>query len=315
MIHEAGLEELQTHADTVCLEDASQDEINRALETADAAIVRVATVNGATMRQCPRLKVVAKHGVGYDNIDVETATELGIAVVTTPGANSDAVAEASISMMLGVLKRIMPAHQAVVENRYSERSSLGLGDVTGKCIGIIGAGRIGSRVARICGKGFNMRVIAYDPYLSSAQIESMGAEQASSLNQLLTFADVVSIHTPLNEKTHRMISVAELEMMKSSAVLINTARGPVVDQEALISALRAKRIRGAALDVFDPEPPPPDSPLYQLPNLLLSPHVAGVTEGSLRQMALDSAANVLDTFSGRQVNGLINPSMWSHRRK
>lgn len=314
-IHSIGLSELRANAETICLENASQEAIEQAIETADAAIIRVATISGATLKRCSRLKVIGKHGVGFDNIDVATATELGIAVVTTPGANADAVAETAVGMMLALLKRIPAAHRLVVENRFAERDALSLGDVTGKCIGIIGAGRIGSRVARICGKGFNMRVMAYDPYLSGDQIGSMGAEQATSLSQLLTFADVVTLHTPLNDKTRHMIGPAEFDAMKKTAILINTARGPIVDQAALVQALREKRIRGAALDVFDPEPPEADSPLFELPDLLLAPHIAGMSEGSLQRMAKDVAANVLAVLAGKQPSGLINPAMWPHRRQ
>jgi D-3-phosphoglycerate dehydrogenase / 2-oxoglutarate reductase len=281
---------------------------------ADATIVRNITVDKTVLDAAPRLKVIAKHGAGVDNIDMAAATARGIVVANVPGGNADAVAEATVALMLAALRRVPEVHRLVVTGGYNARFTLQFGQLFGRTLGLVGIGNIGARVARICARGFNMRVLAYDPVLSAPAIAERGAEKVDDLASLLAAADVVSLHLPLNEKTRHLICAAELAAMKPTAILVNAARGPLVDEDALAEALRAERIAGAGLDVLEVEPPAPDNPLLQLANVVLSPHTAGNTVDAARQLALASADIVIAVLSGRRPEGLLNHEAWERRR-
>ena len=263
----------------------------------------------------PRLKVIAKHGAGVDNIDLPAATARGIVVANVPGGNADAVAEAAVALMLATLRRVPEVHGHVVGGRYSARWTLRFGQLSERTLGLIGIGNVGARVAKICAHGFNMKVLAYDPALSRPEVEARGAEKVDDLNTLLGLADVVSLHVPLTSATFHLIGREALQAMKPTAILVNTARGPLVDEAALAEALAERRISGAGLDVFETEPPAPDNPLLQLANVVLSPHTAGSTEAADRTLAVASADIVVAVLSGRQPSGLLNPDVWEKRRQ
>ena len=316
-VHPAGIARLEGRSEVICLEaDCDRATASRALARADGLIVRLFAVDAAAMDAAPGLKVIGKHGVGVDNIDLAAATERGIVVANTPGLNATAVAEAAVSMMLSVLKCVPAQHRAVVEHRFFEvRNQARLGELTGKTLGVIGAGPAGGKVAQICARGFAMRVLVYDPYIGDDRVAALGAERAPTLRALLAAADVVTVHTPLSDETRSMIDAAALAQMRPSAILINTARGPVVDEAALARALADGKIRGAGLDVFADEPPAADSPLLGLANVVLSPHTAGGTEESLKRLAIGAADAVLDVLAGRRPAGLLNPEVWHRRRR
>jgi D-3-phosphoglycerate dehydrogenase len=261
------------------------------------------------------LKVIGKHGVGVDNIDIAAATKAGIAVFNTPGANAVAVAEGAVALMLAVVKRIRAGHDLVASGRFAERGPWRAGDLSGKTLGLVGGGRIAGEVARIAGRGFGMRIRVYDPYVSAAQAEAMGARKIESLEAMLGEADIVSIHVPLTAETKGLIGRARIARMKPDAVLVNTARGGIVDEAALAEALATGRLSGAGIDVFENEPPANDNPLFKLPNVVLSPHVAGITEDSARKMAVGAAQGVVDVLQGRKPEALLNPEVWARRRR
>jgi D-3-phosphoglycerate dehydrogenase len=282
---------------------------------ADGLVIRTSPLPAARIAECPRLKVIGKHGVGVDNIDIAAATEAGIVVFNTPHANTLAVAEGAVALMLAVVKRLLAGHALVAGGRFAERGPWRVGDLSGKTLGLVGGGRIAGEVARICRNGFGMHVLVYDPYAGEAQAKAMGAEKVHGLDAMLARADIVSIHTPLTEETRNLLGRGRIAHMKRGAILINTARGGIVDEAALADALAAGRLAGAGLDVFEEEPPPADHKLFGLANVVLSPHVAGITEDSARKMAVGAAQGVVDVLAGRKPKTILNAEVWNRRRR
>jgi D-3-phosphoglycerate dehydrogenase len=218
-------------------------------------------------------------------------------------------------LMLAVLRHTREIHDAVKEGSFSIRFTLRGGDLWERTVGIIGIGNIGTHVARICGAGFKMRVLAYDPYLDAAEIAKRGATKVDTLEELLAASDVVTIHSPLTKETRHIIDARAFAAMKPTAVLVNTSRGPTVDPAALYDALSNHRIFGAGIDVFDPEPPAVGDPLLSLPNIVLGAHSAGLTEESTRQMALRTVEVALQMIDGERPETLLNPVVWEKRRR
>jgi D-3-phosphoglycerate dehydrogenase / 2-oxoglutarate reductase len=313
-IHAEGIAILQAAGEVVELFAPGVDTA-QAWALADGLVIRTSPLPAARLAQCARLKVVGKHGVGVDNIDIAAATNAGIVVFNTPGANALAVAEGAITLMLAVVKRTRAGHDLVASGRFAERGPWRAGDLTGNTLGLVGGGRIAGEVARIARRGFSMRVLVYDPYASAAQAAAMNAEKIESLDAMLAAADLVSIHVPLTAETKGLIGRARLARMRPGAVLVNTARGGIVDEAALAEALAAGRLLGAGIDVFENEPPENENPLFKLPNVVLSPHVAGITEDSARRMALGAAQGVVDVLQGRKPEAMLNPEIWSRRRR
>jgi D-3-phosphoglycerate dehydrogenase / 2-oxoglutarate reductase len=313
-VHEIAIRQLEPHFDVMsCEEFRAQREA--ALARADAAIIRSFRMTAEAISACPRLKVISKHGAGIDNIDLPTANRLGVVVANVPGGNADAVAEAAVALMLGAIWRIPQAHSFVVTSQFQRRWELHFEQLTGRTLGLLGFGNIGQRVARICRGGFNMRVLAYDPFVDAETMRLVGVEKAAELDSLLGDADVVSLHMPLTAKTQHLIGRRELRLMKKRAVLINTARGKLVDGDALRHALQEQWIGGAGLDVFEVEPPEPDDPLLQAPNLVTSPHSASFTNEADMNIAVASCEIAIDVLAGRKPKNFINPEIWPSRRQ
>jgi D-3-phosphoglycerate dehydrogenase / 2-oxoglutarate reductase len=285
-----------------------------AYSRADAVIVRNRPVDASLLEHCPKLTVISKHGAGYDNIDVSAATARGIVVANVPGGNADGVAEGTVALMLATLRRVPRVHHYVISGQYSLRYQLQFGQLFERTLGLVGIGNIGRRVARICAEGFKMRVLAYDPGLSASEINARAAQKVDDLYDLLSACDVVSLHLPMAAANRHLIGSTELAAMKSTAILINAARGPLIDEAALAQALTAGRIAGAGLDVFEIEPPAPDNPLLRAPNIVLSPHTAGSTVETSRNLAIASAEIILSVFAGRRPAGFLNPEVWNKRR-
>jgi D-3-phosphoglycerate dehydrogenase / 2-oxoglutarate reductase len=315
-IHSVGIDRMRSSFDVTLLRECgSERERAAALSRADALVVRTFETRDAVMDRAPRLKLIAKHGSGVDNIDISAASARGILVANTPGgANSSSVAEGAVALMLAVLRRTRDMDACVRENRFQDRWSLELHDLWEKHLGLVGFGQIARVVARICGTGFGMRVSAFDPFVTAEAMSASGVQKIATLAELMAAAEVVSVHAPLSTATHHLVDRAALAAMKPSAIVVNTSRGGVVDESALIDALRERRIAGAGLDVFEREPPVSDNPLFAMPNVVLSPHVAGVTQDSLRGMASNVAEVVENVFSGRRPSTLLNPEIWETRR-
>ena len=256
----------------------------------------------------PQLKVISNHAVGFDNIDVPAATARGIPVGNTPGILTDATADFAFTLLLSAARRVVEGERYVRQGKWKTWGpALLLGaDISNATLGIIGYGRIGQAVARRA-QGFNMRILYYDPFPPQAA-DLPG--QAVDLETLLRESDFVSVHTPLNEQTRGLIDSRAFALMKANAVLVNTARGPVVDPAALYQALKEKRIFAAALDVTDPEPLPVDSPLLELDNLVVVPHIASASRSTREKMSIMAAENLIAGLSGERLPNCVNPEVY-----
>ena len=290
---------------------ASKEEIDNAVPDASAILVRSEPVTREMIESAPKLEIIAKHGVGYDNIDVAAATEKKIPVTITPEANSDSVAELAILMMLALARKIISADMDLKAGQFEKREDYIGFELGGKTLGIIGIGRIGSRVSRRMSSGFSMKVLAYDPFVSTEYVEQFGAEHVDELNTLLELSDVVTIHTPLTELTENMISEPQLRLMKDDAIIINAARAGIINEKALFHALTENWIKGAGLDVFSIEPPhPDDSPLLSLSNIIVTPHLGSGAIESLFKMATHAAEDIVRVLNGEHPKDPINPEIY-----
>ncbi len=285
------------------------------LPGAAAVIIGVEVkADGAFMdRAGASLKVIARHGIGMDSVDLPAASERGILVVNTPDAPTESTAEHTVALLLALTKRVVAGHNGMWGSN-TPRSQLMGTEVRGRTLGVIGYGRIGRRVAEICALGLKMRVIAYSPSLTDwASAQAIGVESVDSLDTLLAQADFVTLHTTLKPQTYHLIGERELRLMKPTAYLINTGRGPLVDEEALARVLTAGHLAGAALDVFDPEPPLPSNPLLHLPQVITTPHISSYTDLGYREMGLGAAEQVLQVLRGQRPPYLLNPEVWPGR--
>ena len=264
----------------------------------------------ALIARCPELLVISTSGAGYDPVDVAACTEAGILVVNQSGANAEAVAEHVIAMMLSLGKNIPQTDRSLRRERGVDREAFKGRNAQGRTIGIIGLGEVGRRVARICGKGLDMHVLAYDPYIEAADFRERGAV-AADLDELLAQADYVTIHCPFTGETKGMIGRRELALMRPEAYLITTARGGIVDEDALAGALAAGRIAGAGIDVWNIEPPPLNHKLLTFDNVIATYHTAGVTVDSRHAMARWNAEQLVQIFRGERPPRLINPEAWT----
>lgn len=304
-IHPIGVERLSARHDIIA--PANWREDARLRETS-VIVIRTSPLGPDIFGAMPRLKAIVKHGAGVDNIAIPAASAQGVMVANTPGGNnSTAVAEGAVSMMLSLLRQSREMDALVRGNRWDERWQIRLGDLTGAKVGLIGFGRIARCVARICSAGFGAEVAAFDPMVPDEDMRAAGVEPLP-LERILQ-RDIVSIHTPLSEGTRNLIDTVELGLMAPHAILVNCSRGGIVNEAALAEALRSGQIAGAGIDVFEAEPPSPDNPLFGLTNCMLSPHVAGVTEAGMKDMALH-VASVVDCVSrGERPATLLNPEI------
>ncbi len=268
----------------------SLPDLTKALDDVDAVIVRsAAKVPREAMATTTRLKVIGRAGVGVDTIDVEAATEKGIAVLNAPAGNTISAAELTMALMLSVARKVAAADRSMKAGAW-DRAKLGGGELYGKTLGLVGAGRIGGEVA-IRARAFGMRVLIHDPFLHADRAKTLGAELAS-LDDVLAQADFLSVHVPLTDSTAGLIGAAQLARLKPTAVVLNVARGEIFDEAALVDALRAGTIAGAGLDVYSTEPLPADHPLRSLENAVLTPHLGASTEEAQQNVALEIAAAV-----------------------
>ena len=261
------------------------------------------------LARCPKLLVVSTSGAGYDPVDVNACTEAGVLVVNQSGANAEAVAEHAVGMVLALTKKMIETDRSLRRERGVNRETFKGWNAQGKTIGLIGLGNTGRRTARICGKGLDMPVLATDPYIEPNDFDERGAT-AVPLDELLARSDFVSIHCPYNEETKDMIGARELDLMQPGAFLINTARGGIINEDALADALEKEQIAGAGIDVWDIEPPPLDHRLLAFENVIATYHTAGVTYDSRHNMAAWNAEQVAATLRGGRPERLINPEAW-----
>jgi D-3-phosphoglycerate dehydrogenase / 2-oxoglutarate reductase len=270
------------------------------LAVAEGAIVRAdAVVDGALLARAPRLRVLARTGVGVDLVDLEEASARGIAVVITPGAGTRAVAEGVLAHALHLVKRLAPLTRLVREGRWAERAGVAVGDLDGATIGIVGYGRIGRRVGELAA-AFGMRVLAHDPVRPPAEVD------CPDLGELAEASDVLTLHAPLTRATHHLVGAGLLGRIRPGAILVNCGRGGLLDLDAALAALESGRLGGVGLDVFDPEPPP-HHPLFDHPDVVLTPHLQGLTRRATAATFAAAARGVADVLADRRPPALANP--------
>jgi D-3-phosphoglycerate dehydrogenase len=272
-------------------------------------IARRFHVDRELLAQAPNLLIVSSNGAGYDTIDVAACTAAGVLVLNQAGGNRHSVAEHVLAMLLSLSKRIVEADRAMRQGAPIDRNEFVGTEAQGKTIGIVGLGHVGRRLAELCRGLFGMQVLAYDPYLSEAEVVARGARKVT-LDALLAGADYVSVNCPLTEETRGMIGAREFALMRPHAIFITTARGFIHDERALEEALRAKAIAGAGLDVWAREPPPREHPLLQFDNVVVSPHTAGVTREARRNMGRIAAEQLIDALDGKRPPRIVNPEVW-----
>jgi D-3-phosphoglycerate dehydrogenase len=313
-IHPVGLARLEAVGLTPKIAtQADMETVAREIGNATAVITRSAGLSAGALDSAPTLRVVGSHGIGFDAIAVSHATALGIPVVNTPEANRGSVAEHTVALTLGVAKRLTSADAAARRVDFGFKYHSRLSDLSGKTLGLVGFGGIGRRVAAMMRSAFAMNVLVASN-TQAHEARSLGYRIAPSLDALLAEADVVTLHRALRPGSRGLIGARELAMMKPTAILINTARGGLVDEMALADALDRSRIAGAGLDVFQDEGMSAEHCLLRLPNVLLSPHIAGSTDEALERTAIHVVERVSAVLAGAPKD-LVNPEVWAHRRR
>jgi D-3-phosphoglycerate dehydrogenase / 2-oxoglutarate reductase len=313
IIHPAGRARLLEGCRLVDIDGSDAAEMAAALPHADAVyLYSPARLDRAALETAERLKVITIGGAGYDNVDADAASDLGILLTNQPGKGALSVAEHTVGMMLCLAKRLMWTDEETRAGRFDARWDPGFVEISGKTVAVVGFGHIGRHVARICRHGFGMRVLAVGR--EGADVAAGPDAEASSLADALPRADFVSLNVPLTAATRGMFGADQFAAMKPGAFLVNTARGGVVDEAALLAALRDGRLAGAAVDVFADEPPRPDNPLFASDKVIVSPHNAGNTQDAFRRLAMSAAEDILRALRGERPEGLVNTDAWNTSR-
>jgi D-3-phosphoglycerate dehydrogenase len=305
-IHQVGWDTLRGEVEAVAWPGQDKQPLLHAVEDVQGILVRVAKLTREVIQAAKGLKVIGKHGVGTDNIDIPAATAHGVLVTNTPLANSTSVAEHALGLLLAVARRIGESDRDLVHGKMRSQKSYQGVELSGKVLGVIGLGSAGLRLARMAGQGLGMRLLGFDPY---KEPWPDGVEHCGELAPLLRQADFISIHVPLTKETRNLIGETALAAMKPTAILVNTARGGIVDEAAVAAALKAGRLAGVGLDVVEDEPLQPGHPLNGVPNLILTPHMAGVTEEAMMRMAQDAAEDILRALRGERPKYPVNPAV------
>lgn len=310
-----GLERLaEAEARTYVANEGDPNKYLDEMAEADALIVRIGKCDKNVIDNSPNLKVIGRTGVGYDSVDIAAATAAGIPVVITPSANNRSVAEHAVALMFAVSKNIVEAQVETQKGNFSTIRNAGKAfELFGKKAGFIGLGAIGREAAKIC-RGIGMETLGYDPFMTKEKIEEAGCEYYADYEEMIKDCDFVSLHVPLTEETKNMISMKQMESMKKTAVIINCARGGIVNEEDLIEALEKGIIAGAGTDVFEKEPPMPEEALMQVKNLVFSPHSAAQTKEAVVNMAEMCVKGCISIINGEKWPYVANPDAYKHAR-
>jgi D-3-phosphoglycerate dehydrogenase len=291
----------------------SREALLAAVPNADALVIRSAhKIDAEVLNAAPKLKIIARAGVGVDNVDIPRATELGVVVVNTPDGNTISTAEHTFGLMLALARHIPQAHESMNAGKW-DRKSFGGVELRGKTLGVVGFGRIGRAVAKR-GLAFDMQVIAFDPYIPADVAQDLGVTLVS-LDDLFRQSDFISLHAQLTPETREMINAESLAMMKPGVRIIDAARGALINEADLAEALQSGHVAGAALDVYAEEPPKPDNPLLHLPNVVHTPHLAASTEDAQITVAVDAAQLVVDALLQGDFKNVVNPAVLDKRRR
>src|SRR6266496_2143617 len=296
-ISQRGIDELSRdeELDVAIKTGLSEQELVQVISPFSALVVRSQPkVTANILNAGPKLRVVGRAGVGVDNVDVETATRRGVVVLNAPGGNTVSTAEHAFSLLLAVARKIPQADANVRSKNWDKKNFEGV-ELYNKTLGVIGMGRIGSELSRRA-IAFGMRVVAYDPYLSATRARSLQVDLVDELDDLLTSADFISLHTQLTAETRHILDAAQLQRTKRGVRIINCARGGLIDEAALVEALQDRHVAGAALDVFETEPLPADSPLRSAPNLVLTPHLGASTAEAQESVGIEIAQSIREVL-------------------
>ncbi len=282
----------------------SVETLKSEIHDCQGVLARTALFSEDVMKAAPSLKVIARHGVGVDNIDIDAATKLGIQITNAPESNSNSVAEHAIGLIIAIARNFVYHDKQLRAANFAIRNQTPGGDLEHKVLGVIGTGRIGRLVARKASGGLDMKTIGYDPYVNAPTVDDI--DMQSSIDEVLKKSDFVTLHLPATPETVGLIGAKELSLMKPTAFLINAARGGIVNEADLAEALEGKTISGAALDVFAEEPPDPANPLFTMDNVIVTPHSAALTHECMDRMALHAAQGIHEVLSGKSPTWPIN---------
>jgi D-3-phosphoglycerate dehydrogenase len=284
-----------------------KEELVKELRDSEGTIIGGDRFDSEVIKNLRNLRIIARHGVGVDNVDLRAATENGIVVVYAPHSNAEAVADMTIGLMLSLIRHIPSAHISTKSGEWASKRFVGM-ELYGKSVGIIGLGSIGTRVAKRL-RGFNVKILYYDKYRLTPDQEKELSVNYVPFDILLKESDIITIHVPLTDQTRGMIGKKELSLMKKTAFLINTARGLIVDESALYEALKKKKIAGYATDVYTHEPPERDFPLFKLDNVIVTPHIAAYTHEAIKRMDMMIAEDTVRFFKGQRPLHITNPEV------
>ncbi len=304
-IHPSPKAALQAVAEVLVCPATDPDGLSAAVADADALLVRH-LLPADILEHGPKIRIMARHGVGLDFIPVAEATKKNVIVTNAPGSNTQAVAEHVIGTMLLLARRFGTLDAAVRSGNWAFRNSFSGMELSGRTLGVLGLGKIGLSVAKACAAAFNMRVLGHDPFLSSFP----DAVTPATVEQIFSQSDIVTLHVPLTETTREMVDAAMLARMKPGALLINACRGEVVNERDLVAALRSGPLAGAALDVFPEEPLPKEHPYCKIENVILTPHSAALTEESMIRMGGMAADDIVRVLNGERPHHFVNPEVW-----
>jgi D-3-phosphoglycerate dehydrogenase len=297
-VHEKGMELINNHPnfDVEVTDDTSVENLKSKIKDCDGASIRIAKLSGEVINEAKNLKIISRHGVGYDNIDLKTAKERDIKIAITANANAVTVAEHVMFVLLNIAKRRELYHTTVKEGNFKDRNKLPKTiEVWKKNFLIMGFGRIGKALIKRC-LGFEMNVYVYDPFVDKDIIDKLGGKKVNNIEEAVKTMDVISLHMPLTEKTENLINYNLLKTMKKNCIIINAARGGIINEEDLNKALNEDLIFGAGIDVFKQEPPENDNPLLKNDKVYLSPHTAAFTDECMTRMGVETIQNIIDYF-------------------
>lgn len=318
MLHPDGERLLAQETNLCLLEKPTMERVMKEAPDTNIILTRLPwRVTREMIEAAPNLELISASGAGLDSIDLEAATGRGIPVVYAPGVGSLPVVEHAITLMLCVAKKILTLDSAYRRGQlnWDSRTTLTGTELAGKTLGVVGLGHIGSELARRCLNCFDMRAISYSPHIPRERAQELGVLMMDDLDDLLRESDYVAICTRLTSETRKLIGRRELGLMKKTAYLINIARGPLVDEPALVEALQEERIAGAGLDCLDPEPPTPDNPLLKFPNVVLTPHCAGITQETNWRLAMAVAKQIVKIIHGGEPDYCANPHVLAAKQK
>jgi len=312
-LYQDGMALLEGKAEIVITNDGDSDRILDSLIDADAYILRIGKIDRKAIERCEKLKVITRPGVGYDSVDVQAATERGIPVVLCPSANARAVAEHTLALLLACAKNIVESVNETKAGNFGIRNRYAAVDIVDKMLVVLGFGNIGRQVAKLCA-ALDMKVGVYDPFVKRETAEELGYVYYENMLDALAAADFVSLHMPSMPSTRGIISAEQFKAMKPTSFFLNAARGDVVDEPALIAALKNGEIAGAGLDVLVEEPFPADHPFMKMPNVVLTPHMAAQSQETVSKLVTMAAEGTLAVLRGEKWPHVANPEVYDHPR-